>query len=345
MTETTPKTPKKSGGPIIKTRFFEIIPTGTKIDFMKMAPYMIGFTVMLGIASLIIIFLHGFNWGIDFAGGLEMRIEMKNAAKNVSISEVRDTMSKLPADLPLSGVQVNSFLMADKNVFSIKAKGEENVTRAGGDTALNDLSAKLMKFLTAKYGDNNVSIVSVDMVGPRVGASLRQQGLYAIIYAMIGIVIYVGFRFNFRYSPGALLCLFHDVVIVAGLYALLNLEIDLTVVAALLTIAGYDINDTIVVFDRIREARSGKYRNLTIRETVNRAINETLSRTTLTSATTLFVVFALLFLGGQILFNFALALAVGIVLGTYSSIFIAAPTYVLLEEFYVNRRKAKGAKA
>jgi preprotein translocase subunit SecF len=217
--------------------------------------------------------------------------------------------------------------------------------RAGGDQALHDLSGKMLNYLSSKYGKDNVSVVSIDMVGPRVGASLRKQGMFAIVYAMIGIVIYVGIRFNFRFSPGGLVCLFHDLVIVGGLFSLLNLEMDLTVIAALLTIAGYDINDTIVVFDRIREGRTTKYRTLPIRDMVNRAINETLSRTVLTSGVTLLAVIALLFLGGQILFNFALAMTVGIVLGTYSSIFIASPIYVFLEEIYVKRRKAKGAKA
>ena len=245
----------------------------------------------------------------------------------------------------MTDVQVTNFIVQNKNVYSIKAKGEENVTRAGGDQALHDLSGKVFNYLAQKFGKENVEVISVDMVGPRVGASLRRQGIYSIFYSLLGILLYMGYRFNYRFSPGAVVCLMHDLAIVAGVYAVLRLEVDLTVIAAFLTIAGYDVNDTIVVFDRIREGRNQKYRTLPVREMVNRAINETLSRTVLTSGVTMLVVIALLFLGGQILFNFALAMTMGIVLGTYSSIFIASPLYVFLEELYVKRRKARGAKA
>ncbi|HPQ69404.1 MAG TPA: protein translocase subunit SecF [bacterium] len=325
--------------------FFEIVPNNVNINFVGARKVAIVISSLVVAASLIGIFVFGFNWGIDFAGGLEMRVDFINAAHNVTIGDVRAAMAEkeLPATLPLTGVQVNSFIIPGKNSYTIKAKGEENVEKAGGDTKLQDMSAELLTHLNNKFGEGNVEIVSTDMVGPRVGATLRKKGMMAIVYALIGILIYVGWRFNFRYSPGGVIALAHDVIITAGVFAFLQREINLVTIAALLTIAGYSINDTIVVYDRIREGREKKYRNKPLAIAVNNSINETLSRTLLTSATTLFVVVSLFVLGGEILRDFALALLIGITVGTYSSVFIASPVYLMLEEWFASRRKAKGA--
>ena len=324
-------------------KFFEIVPPNLNINFVGFRRIALGVSAVVVVAALISIFTFGFNWGIDFAGGLEMRVEFIGQAKDKTIADVRKVMGDLPENLPLSGVQVNSFIIPGRNVYTIKAKGEENVERAGGDVALQDLSKKLLDYLTSKFGEGSVDIVSTDMVGPRVGAALRKKGIYAILYALLGILAYVGWRFNFRYSPGGVVALAHDVIITAGIFSILQREVNLVVVAALLTIAGYSINDTIVVYDRIREGREKKYRTTKLSEAVNRSINETLSRTLLTSLTTLVVVASLLFLGGEILFDFALALMIGVLVGTYSSVFIASPIYLVLEEWFSLRRKAKGA--
>ncbi len=325
--------------------FFEIVPNNVNINFVGARKVAIAISSLVVVASLIGIFVFGFNWGIDFAGGLEMRVDFINAAQNVTIGDVRAAMAEkeLPATLPLTGVQVNSFIIPGKNSYTIKAKGEENVEKAGGDTKLQDMSAELLTHLNNKFGQGNVEIVSTDMVGPRVGATLRKKGLLAIVYALLGILIYVGWRFNFRYSPGGVVALAHDVIITAGVFAFMQREVNLVTIAALLTIAGYSINDTIVVYDRIREGREKKYRNKPLAVAVNNSINETLSRTLLTSATTLFVVVSLFVLGGEILRDFALALLIGITVGTYSSIFIASPIYLMLEDWFALRRKAKGA--
>ena len=325
-------------------KFMEIIPHDTKYDFMGKSKYWIIVSVVLVAASLISIFVKGFNWGIDFAGGLELRVEFSGAAQNTTMDDVRKTMDKLPPDLPLEGVQVTRFIVKDKNVYSIKTKGEENVTRAGGDAALQDLSSKLLAFLVGKYGEGNVSIISTDMVGPRVGSTLRLNALYAILVAFAGIMLYVGLRFNFRYSPGSIIALAHDVIITAGVFSFMNREMDLVVLASLLTIAGYSINDTIVIFDRIREGQQGRYRGKPLKEAVNASINETLSRTILTSLTVFIVVLALLFLGGEVLFNFSLAMTVGCVAGVYSTLFIASPIYVGLEGLAAKMRKSRGGR-
>ena len=324
-------------------KFFEIIPSGTNIQFIGKSKMFLGISAVAVIASLIFLAVNGLNYGIDFAGGLEMRVEFAGAAQNVMIGDVRAAMGSLPADMPLEGVQVSSFVVEELNAYSIKAKGEENVTRAGGDAALQDLSAKLLSYLETKFGAGNVTIVSTDMVGPRVGATLRNKGFYAIVYALLGILAYVGYRFNFRFSPGGVVALAHDLIITLGVFSLINHEINLVTIAALLTIAGYSINDTIVVYDRIREGRERSHRALPLADAVNLSINETLSRTLLTSGTTLLVVGSLLVFGGAILFDFALALLIGVTVGTYSSVFVASPIYVALENWFASRRKAKGA--
>jgi len=261
----------------------------------------------------------------------------------VKIADVRKAMDELPKALNLQDLEVNDFVIPGKNVYAIKAKGEERVARAGGDVALHDLSSKLLEYLEGRYGKGNVEIVSTDMVGPRVGHTLRKAGILAVVGALGGILVYIGFRFDFKYGQGAVIATAHDVIITAGLFAILQREINLTAVAALLTIAGYSTNDTIVIFDRIREGRRGKYRTLPLREAINKSINETLSRTILTSGVTMLAVLAMLFLGGETLFDFSLAMTFGIIIGTYSSIFIASPLYVWADELFASRRKARRA--
>jgi len=178
------------------------------------------------------------------------------------------------------------------------------------------------------------------MVGPQVGKDLREKGLLAILYAMIGILVYVTWRFEFRFAVGAILALAHDVMITLGAFSIFNLEIDLPVIAAFLAIIGYSLNDTIIVYDRIRE-NMGKYAKSGLTEVINRSINETLSRTILTSGTTLLVVVALFIFGGGVIHTFAFALLVGILIGTYSSIFVASPLLLFWEE----RKKGGKAKA
>ncbi|MDP8222677.1 MAG: protein translocase subunit SecF [Candidatus Lernaella stagnicola] len=344
-------------------KFFEIIPPDTNIQFISKAKILVLGSAVVVLVAIIITAINGLNWGIDFAGGLEMRVDFHGAAQNITIGDVRDAMGSLPEDLPLKGVQVAQFRFEDenKNAFSIKAKGEENVARleaiadakraaapedavaANQQSALLDLSTRLHQHLETTFGKGTVTVVSTDLVGPRVGATLRKKGFYAIFYALIGILAYVGWRFNFRFSPGGVIALAHDVIITVGVFSFLQREISLVTIAALLTIAGYSINDTIVVYDRIREGRERKYRTKPLDEAVNLSINETLSRTLLTSGTTLIVVAALLFLGGEILFDFALALMIGVLVGTYSSVFIASPIYVWLENGFAARRKARGA--
>jgi len=192
--------------------------------------------------------------------------------------------------------------------------------------------------LAATYGKDKFEVRRVEIVGPKVGKDLRQKGINAMRIAMIGILLYITWRFEFRYAIGAIIALIHDVIITVGVFSLLDKEFTLPIIAALLTIIGYSLNDTIVVFDRIRE-NIRKTRKQSLREIINSSINQVLSRTVLTSVTTLLVVLALFFLGGAVIHDFAFALLVGILIGTYSSVFIASPTILAWETFKPTKRR------
>jgi preprotein translocase subunit SecF len=201
------------------------------------------------------------------------------------------------------------------------------------------LSNQIGDSLETGYGPDKVDIRRVEMVGPQVGKDLRSKGIKALLYAMIGILVYISWRFEFRFAVGALVALIHDVVITLGVFSLFGKEIDLPIIAAFLAIIGYSLNDTIIVYDRIRE-NLAKHNKESFSFVVNRSINDTLSRTLMTSGTTLLVVLALFVLGGGVIHNFAFAMLVGVLIGTYSSIFVASPLLVFWEQ-----RKASGLAA
>jgi preprotein translocase subunit SecF len=205
---------------------------------------------------------------------------------------------------------------------------------------IEELNSKVTESLKGAFPDAFVEVESSTSVSSSVGEDLLNQGLVAMLYALIGILLYIALRFDFRYSPGAVLALVHDTVITLGVFAIAQVKFTQPIIAALLTIIGYSLNDTIVVFDRIRE-NIGKFRSKQLPDVINMSINETLSRTILTSGTTLLVVIAILLLGGGLIRDFAFALFVGIVVGTYSSIFVASPMIIYLEAFFKRREDAR----
>ena len=205
--------------------------------------------------------------------------------------------------------------------------------------SLQQIQAEVEAALFEKYGKDKVEVESATAVSPSVGADLFNKGMLAMIYAIIGILIYIGLRFDFRYSPGAVVALVHDTTITLGIFSLFGIKFTLPIISALLTIIGYSLNDTIVVYDRIRENLT-KFRGMELGKLINQSINETLSRTVLTSVTTLFVVLSLLFVGGGLIRDFALALTIGVIIGTYSSVFIASPIVMKLDS-YLEARKAR----
>jgi len=259
---------------------------------------------LIGIGSLVI--KGGPLYGIDFAGGTLVQVRFDQAP---DIGAIRSALAAEGL-----GSSVIQSLGEDKVAIRVKSEVGQ------ADTMSDDIFAILSK----KFGPDKVSLELVEMVGPQVGSDMRRKGMLSILYAMIGILIYVTFRFQFRFALGAIAALIHDIIITVGMFSLFNKEFTLPVIAALLTIIGYSLNDTIVVYDRIREniKRSPKEKLAAV---VNESINQTLSRTILTSGTTLLVVACLFVLGGEVIHDFSFALLVGVVVGTYSSIYIASP--------------------
>ncbi len=281
-----------------------ILNKGTKIDFMGKRKIAMVLSLALVIGSLVTLAMRGLDFGIDFTGGTLIEVAYPDA---VDLGGIRSVLE----NAGFSDVQVQHFGTARDVLIRIAPRA---------DTASAKLSEEVMAALAG--ADPSVEKRRVEFVGPQVGDELTEQGGLAVLYSLIGILIYVALRFEYRFSVGAVVALVHDVTITLGLFSLLQVEFDLTVLAAILAVIGYSLNDTIVVFDRIRE-NFRKMRKGSPEEIMNASINQTLSRTLMTSGTTLMVLVALFVFGGEIIHAFALALIVGIFVGTYSSIFVA----------------------
>ena len=225
-------------------------------------------------------------------------------------------------ELDLGQVVVQDFGSREDREFLVRVEKKE--------IDLQALQQTIEEAMKNRFGAQSFELRRTELVGPKVGEELRKKGVYAVIYAILGILVYITWRFEFRFAVGAILALLHDALITIGVFSIMNKEIDLPIVAAILTIIGYSINDTIVVFDRIRE-NMRRIRRQSIDRVINQSINETLSRTLLTSLTTLIVVGALFILGGPVIHNFAFALIIGVAVGTYSSIYIASPAIIYWE--------------
>ncbi len=283
-----------------------------RIDFMgwrKPAMILSGVVLLISIASLIV---NKLNVGIDFTGGSVIEIGYSEA---VDLVPVRQAL----ADGGYSDAIVQHFGSASEVLIRL-------VPRDGQNKA--DMSTQVIGLLEQQAG-SKLDVRRVDFVGPQVGEELREDGGLAVLYALIAILIYVSIRFEYRFSLGAVAALIHDVVITLGVFSILQLDFDLSVLAAILAVIGYSLNDTIVVFDRVRE-NFLRIRKKSPTETINISINQTISRTLMTSLTTLLVLLALYVFGGEVIESFALALIIGIVVGTYSSIYVASTTALAL---------------
>jgi len=280
-------------------------------NFMSKKNFFVSVSVILIILSLFSIFTKGFNWGIDFKGGIEIEVRMP---KPTPISEIRKYVSKKYKD-----ASITTFGSPREILIRLSVK------KVSGNVQ-KDLGNEIKKLLKPL---GNVDIRRVDIVGAKVGHELRDKGIEAFIFAIIGILIYVALRFEWRFALASVLALFHDTIISLGAVSFFHIETNLDVLAAILTLMGYSLNDTIVVFDRIREqVVEGKIKDLA--ELINDAVSKTLSRTVLTSLTTFLVVLTLFLFGGEIIKPFSFTLLVGIIVGTYSSIFIASPLLIWL---------------
>lgn len=283
----------------------EIIKTNSAISFMRLAKPASFFSVAVIVLSLLCIGVKGFNWGLDFTGGTVVELGFE---RPVDLDDAR----ALFEEKEFEGATLQHF-GSSRDVL-VRVAPQENVT--------SDMIGELV-LEVGQMIDQQVVLKRLEFVGPAVGQELSEQGGLAVLAALICILLYVGFRFEWRLSAGAVLALAHDVIVTLGLFSLLEIEIDLTVLAAVLTVVGYSLNDTIVVFDRVRE-NFRKLRKAMTPEILDQSVTETLSRTLITSGTTLIVVIALFLKGGALIHSFALALLIGISFGTYSSIYIAS---------------------
>jgi preprotein translocase subunit SecF len=288
-----------------------ILGKATHIDFMSKRKIAMVFSIVLILVAIGSLVVRGLNFGIDFTGGTIIEVAYPDTA---DITDIRQVL----VDAGYPDAQVQHF-GTSRDVL-IRIAPQEGRDRA-------ELSDEVLKAL--KDADAAVEKRRAEFVGPQVGEELTEQGGLAMLYALIGILIYVTLRFEYRFSLGAVAALVHDVIITLGVFSLTQMEFDLTVLAALLAVIGYSLNDTIVVFDRIRE-NFRRMRKGTPISIMNTSINQTLARTLMTSATTLLVLLALFFLGGEIIHAFAFALIVGVFIGTYSSIFVAGSTTLAL---------------
>ena len=284
----------------------------TNINFSSKFKYANVFSLVLFSLSIIFIIFKGLNYGIDFKGGT--LIELRS--NNIETSSIRDILK----NMSLGDINVKKFGKEGDFLIKIEQIGDNN---------------KLIPKIKKNLSDNSNSEINfrrVENVGPKVSAELLQSGIIAISLSLAAMLFYIWVRFEWQFSVGSIIALFHDVIITLGIFSILSLEINLSIIAAVLTIVGYSMNDTVVIYDRIRE-NLGKYHRLNISDIANLSINETLARTIITSVTTLLALVSIFVLGGEILRGFSFAMILGVLIGTYSSIFVASP---ILKTFKVS---------
>ncbi|MBT8047588.1 MAG: protein translocase subunit SecF [Xanthomonadales bacterium] len=286
----------------------------TDIDFMGQRKIAFVFSIILIVISIGSLVTRGLNFGLDFTGGTLIEVSYPSAPE---ISDVRAHLS----DAGMTDAVVQTFGKATEIVVRIQPRDDQEASNA-------EISTQVLAALQDGV-EGEIMMRRVEFVGPQVGEELTEQGILAVVYALIGIFLYVMMRFQWRFSVGAVTALVHDIMITMGIISVVQIEFDLTVVAALLAVIGYSLNDTIVLFDRIRE-NFPKLRKANSLEVVNVSVNQTLSRTLMTSVTTLLVLMALFIFGGEIIHAFAFTLIVGVLIGTYSSIYVASTTLLEL---------------
>ncbi len=288
------------------------MPLEPKIGFMKVRRYFFVGSIIASLAVVGLLFVKDFNYGIDFQGG--SLIEVQARSGEADAADVRARLSTLD----LGEVQVQAF--GDGSELMIRLQAQE-----GSDTAEQDAMLQVRGAL-----ENDYDFRRIEVVGPTVSSELAMTGIFGIVFSMIGMLIYIWVRFEWQFGVGAIVSTAHDVIIIVGVYLLLDLEMNLTAIAAILTVVGYSINDTIVIYDRIRETLR-KYKRMPLDELINLALNQTFSRTILTGVTTLLALTALYFFGGEVIANFVLPIIIGIFIGVYSSLFIAGPMLILFK--------------
>ncbi len=293
-----------------------------KFDFVAKIGLFGGISLMLTVISLVYLAVRGINYGIDFKGGTEIQIKFEQP---VTIDQFRSSVE----GMKLGEVGVQS--IGDANEYVLRFQGTQGKTDKETNDLLNLSIAAVKEKINTTFATQKPEIRRVDTVGPQVGGELKRNGLLAMFYSLLVILIYVAIRFDYNYSPGAVACLFHDAVITLAIYVLIGKEVNIPIMAAILTLIGFSLNDTIVVFDRIRETEH-KYKREGFSFIINKAINDMLGRTIITSGTVFVTAFCLFAFAGGVVSDIALALCIGIIFGTYSSIYVAAPMILITEK-------------
>ncbi len=294
-------------------KLLKLVPDNTNIDFMRWRNFALILSLIATIASLALVGVKGLNLGVDFVGGQQVRVTF---AERVDIENLRGQI----AGLGVGDANIQEF--GDSRSYQIRLPRPD-----GPDSAANQVVTKIRDFLPRAYP--GVEVGAAESVSGKVSEELASDGALSILFAMIGIAVYIWLRFEWQFGVGALLTLFHDVSMTLGFFSLTQLPVDLNVVAAILTIVGYSLNDTVVIYDRIRE-NLRKFRKMAIIPLLNLSLNETLSRTIVTSLSILLALGALMLLGPDVIFGLTIAIFLGIFIGTYSSIYISAPVLVWL---------------
>lgn len=288
-----------------------IIPDKTKIDFMRIRYFNISLSILALIVSISFIAIKGLNLGIDFKGGTVIEAKLESKAELTPLYSMLHNLNL--GEIYLQNLDSNEIMIRVGN-----NKDSEQIK-----------SIEILKESLGSYFNNNIQYSKIEFVGPQVGSELIKDGILAMLFSFIGIMCYIAFRFEWQYGLGIIIALMHDTIFTLGFMSATQLEFNLTSIAAILTVIGYSVNDSVVIYDRIRE-NILKYKNISAQEMINLSINETLSRTTLTVLTTLISVIALIIFGGENLHSFSVTVFFGIVIGTYSSIYVSAPILIHL---------------
>ena len=290
-----------------------IIKSETNINFMRIKKLTLFISSILFFLSLSLVFIKGLNLGIDFTGGSLIEVRFK---ENIDLNNLRMKMNKLD----LGEIQLQT--IGNENDIVIKVQDKKNNENTQSET---------IQIIKNNLSDKSVEYRRAEFVGPKVGGELVNAGIIAVIFSLIGILIYIWIRFQWNFAIGAIIALVHDVILTLGFFSVLQLEFNLATVAAVLTIAGYSINDTVVIYDRIRDTMR-KYKQITFDKVINISLNGTLSRTLTTSLTTLLALIALYTFGGIVISSFIIALIWGVLIGTYSSVYVASPILTYLKQ-------------
>lgn len=298
-----------------------------RYDFMGLAKVMGILTVVVTLACIAIMMVKGFRYGVDFAGGTEMQVKFVTAIDAAKVRVVAENQG-------IGGVTVQEFGKGNEFLIRfevIEGKNEKETAEINSSTV-----SKMSAAIRSSFQTEGADVVRVDSVGAQVGSELKRNGMLAMFYGIVLVLIYIGLRFDFRFSAGAVICLVHDVIVAVGVYVLLGKEVNVQILAAVLTIIGYSLNDTIVNYDRVRE-NMALFRGQPLVKIMNRSINDCLSRTILTSLTTFLTTLALYIFATGVIVDFALVFGIGVILGTYSSIYIACPLVLVCDRYFPSK--------